>query len=145
MSNAIEIKDVTMSFNLEQEKTDTLKEYLLKLAKRQLKYTEFKALDGVSFSVEKGDAVALIGSNGSGKSTLLKLIAGVLAPTEGSVSVSGSIAPLIELGAGFDMDLTARENIYLNGALLGYGNDFMTNNFKSIVDFADFGISWMFR
>lgn len=137
MSNAIEIKDVTMSFNLEQEKTDTLKEYLLKLAKRQLKYTEFKALDGVSFSVEKGDAVALIGSNGSGKSTLLKLIAGVLTPTAGSVSVSGSIAPLIELGAGFDMDLTARENIYLNGALLGYGNDFMTDNFKSIVEFAD--------
>lgn len=126
-----------MCFNLEQEKTDTLKEYVLKLLKRQLQYTEFKALEDVNISIEKGESVALVGANGSGKSTLLKLVAGVLTPTKGHVSVSGSIAPLIELGAGFDMDLTARENIYLNGALLGYDNAFMTDNFKEIIDFAE--------
>ncbi len=137
MSSMIEVKNVSMCFNLEQERTDTLKEYVLKLMKKQLKYTEFQALNDVSFTVERGESVALIGANGSGKSTMLKLIAGVMYPTKGSLSVNGTIAPLIELGAGFDMDLTARENVYLNGAVLGYDNVFMMNNFKNIIDFAE--------
>ena len=134
---AVKIEDVSMRFNLATERTDTIKEYILKLIKGQLLFNEFYALKNVSFEVEKGDAVALIGINGSGKSTLLKCIAGVLYPTTGDVSINGSIAPLIELGAGFDMDLTARENIYLNGAVLGYDRDFMNRHFDNIIDFAE--------
>ena len=126
-----------MRFNLATEKTDTIKEYFVKLLKRQLMFNEFYALKGVSLTVNRGEAVALIGANGSGKSTLLKCIAGVLHPTTGSIEVRGSIAPLIELGAGFDPDLTARENIYLNGAVLGHDRKFMDEHFKSIVDFAE--------
>lgn len=137
MENAIEIRNVTMSFNLEQEKTDTLKEYALKLVKRQLQYSEFQALKQVNLTVKKGESVALVGANGSGKSTLLKVIAGVMSPTVGEVTVDGDIAPLIELGAGFDMDLTARENVYLNGAILGHNRAFMRNCFNDIIDFAE--------
>lgn len=137
MEHVIEIQDVSVRFNLEQEKTDTIKEYVLKMIQRKLKFNEFYALKNVSFSVEKGEAVALIGVNGSGKSTMLKVIAGVLQPTAGEARVHGSIAPLIELGAGFDMDLTARENIYLNGAVLGYSRSFIDKNFDEIVSFAE--------
>lgn len=133
----IEVKNVSMRFNLATEKTDTIKEYFVKLLKHQLMFNEFYALKNVNLSVNKGEAVALIGANGSGKSTLLKCIAGVLYPTVGSIEVRGSIAPLIELGAGFDMDLTARENIYLNGAVFGHDRAFMDEHFKSIVDFAE--------
>lgn len=133
----IEVKNVSMRFNLATEKTDTIKEYVVKLLKHQLMFNEFYALKNVSLTVNKGEAVALIGANGSGKSTLLKCIAGVLYPTVGSIEVRGSIAPLIELGAGFDMDLTARENIYLNGAVFGHDRAFMDKHFKSIVDFAE--------
>ena len=133
----IEVKNVSMRFNLATEKTDTIKEYVVKLLKHQLMFNEFYALKNVSLTVNKGEAVALIGANGSGKSTLLKCIAGVLYPTVGSIEVRGSIAPLIELGAGVDMDLTARENIYLNGAVFGHDRAFMDKHFKSIVDFAE--------
>ena len=133
----IEVKDVSMRFNLATEKTDTIKEYFVKLLKRQLMFNEFYALKNVNLTVNRGEAVALIGANGSGKSTLLKCIAGVLYPTTGSIEVRGSIAPLIELGAGFDPDLTARENIYLNGAVLGHDRKFMDEHFQSIVDFAE--------
>lgn len=133
----IEVKNVSMRFNLATEKTDTIKEYFVKLLKGQLMFNEFYALKDVSLTVNRGEAVALIGANGSGKSTLLKCIAGVLYPTTGSIEVRGSIAPLIELGAGFDPDLTARENIYLNGAVLGHDRKFMDAHFKSIVDFAE--------
>lgn len=131
------VRDVSMVFNLATEKTDTLKEYIIKIMKHQLMFQEFYALKHVSFEVRKGEAVALIGVNGSGKSTLLKIIAGVMYPTAGSVTVNGSIAPLIELGAGFDMDLTARENIFLNGAVLGYDKAFIREHFDSIIDFAE--------
>ena len=137
MDNIIEVSDVSVRFNLEQEKTDTIKEYLLKLVKGQLHFNEFYALRDVSFNVERGDSLALIGTNGSGKSTMLKLIAGVLYPSRGKVSVKGSIAPLIELGAGFDIDLTARENIFLNGAVLGHSRAYMKKHFDEIVDFAE--------
>lgn len=133
----IEVSDVSMRFNLAEEKVDTLKEYFLKLVTGKLNFTEFYALKHVSFTVERGEAVALIGINGSGKSTMLKCIAGVLFPSEGSVKVNGSIAPLIELGAGFDPELTARENVFLNGAVLGYDREFMESHFKEIIDFAE--------
>lgn len=133
----IEVKNVSMRFNLATERTDTIKEYFVKLLKGQLMFNEFYALKNVNLTVNRGEAVALIGANGSGKSTLLKCIAGVLYPTTGSIEVRGSIAPLIELGAGFDPDLTARENIYLNGAVLGHDRKFMDAHFKSIVDFAE--------
>lgn len=137
MGNVIEVQNVSMRFNLELEKTDTIKEYVLKTLRKARRFNELYALRDVTFSVSRGESVALIGANGSGKSTMLKLVAGVLRPTSGSVRVQGGIAPLIELGAGFDMDLTARENIYLNGAVLGYPRSFIQQNFDSIVEFAE--------
>lgn len=133
----VKVNNLSMRFNLAKERTDTIKEYFVKLIKGQLLFTEFYALKNINLDIKKGDAVALIGVNGSGKSTLLKCIAGVLYPTTGKVSIKGTIAPLIELGAGFDMDLTARENIYLNGAVLGYDREFMNKHFDSIIDFAE--------
>ena len=133
----IDVKNVSMRFNLAQEKTDTIKEYFVKLLKGKLLFNEFYALNDVSFTVNQGEAVALIGRNGSGKSTMLKNIAGVMRPTKGSVQVNGTVAPMIELGAGFDLDLTARENIFLNGAVLGYDRKFMRQHFDSIVEFAE--------
>lgn len=121
----IKVDHVSMKFNLASEKFDSLKEYIIKSLKKQVSYNEFWALKDVSFEVYRGESLGLIGLNGSGKSTMLKTIAGVLKPTKGSVSVFGTVAPLIELGAGFDFDLTARENIFLNGALLGYSREMM--------------------
>jgi ABC-2 type transport system ATP-binding protein/lipopolysaccharide transport system ATP-binding protein len=137
MSNIIEVKDVSIKFNLCREKVDSIKEYLIKLIKGKIQYDEFMALKNVSFNVEKGDSVGLIGFNGSGKSTMLKVIAGVLKPSSGSVAVHGSVAPLIELGARFDFDLTARENIYLNGAILGYSRKTMDMHYDDIVEFSE--------
>lgn len=133
----IEVNGVTMRFNLAEEKTDTIKEYLVKLVTGKLHFNEFYALKNVSFEVKRGEAVALIGKNGSGKSTMLKILAGVLYPTEGTVTVNGSIAPMIELGAGFDMELTAKENIYMNGAILGHNRSFMEQHFEEIVEFSE--------
>lgn len=110
---------------------------MIKSLKKQVSFDEFWALKDVSFELEKGDALGLIGLNGSGKSTMLKTIAGVLKPTKGNVTVNGSIAPLIELGAGFDMDLTAQENVYLNGALLGYSRKQMSEYYSDIVEFSE--------
>lgn len=135
--NIIEVNNVTMRFNLAEQRTDTLKEYILKLITGKLHFNEFYALKNVSFQVKRGEAVALIGKNGSGKSTMLKILAGVMYPTEGSVEVNGSMAPLIELGAGFDLELTARENIYLNGAILGHDRAFMDQHFEEIVEFSE--------
>ena len=137
MDNIIEIKDVEMHFNMSKEKIDNLKEYFIKLAKRQLMYEDFTALDKVSMSVKKGEVFGIVGHNGSGKSTLLKIISGILKPTAGSVKVYGAIAPLIELGAGFDLDLTARENIYLNGSVLGFSNQMIREKFDDIVEFSE--------
>lgn len=133
----IDVNDVTMRFNLAEEKTETIKEYFVKLVSGKLHFNEFFALKNVSFQVKRGEAVALIGKNGSGKSTILKILAGVMYPTKGSVTVNGSIAPLIELGAGFDIELTARENIYLNGAILGHDRKFMDQHFEEIVEFSE--------
>lgn len=133
----IVVDNVSMRFNLAEEKTDSIKEYCMKLLQGKLHFNEFYALKDVSFSVKRGDSVALIGKNGSGKSTLLKILAGVMHPTKGETIVNGSIAPLIELGAGFDFELTAKENIYLNGAILGFDRNFMDAHFEEIVDFSE--------
>lgn len=135
-TSIIEVNQVSMRFNLAKERTDTIKEYLVKLAKHQLFFDAFWALQDVSFSVNTGESLALIGRNGCGKSTMLKIIAGVMSPTKGSVAVRGSIAPLIELGAGFDMDLTARENIYLNGAIMGFNHRYIDKHFDEIIEFS---------
>ena len=133
----IKVDHVSIKFNLSSEKFDSFKEYVIKSIKKQVSFEEFWALKDVSFEVLKGDSLGLIGLNGSGKSTMLKTIAGVLKPTEGSVTVNGIVAPLIELGAGFDGDLTARENIFLNGAVLGHDKKFMEEHFDEIVEFAE--------
>ena len=133
----ISVDHVFMKFNLASEKFDSFKEYVIKSLKKQVSFDEFWALKDVSFELKKGDALGLIGLNGSGKSTMLKTIAGVLKPTKGNVKVNGSIAPLIELGAGFDMDLTAQENVYLNGALLGYSRKQMSEYYNDIVEFSE--------
>ena len=133
----IKVDHVSMKFNMSSEKFDSFKEYVIKRLKNQVSYDEFWALKDVSFNVYKGDSLGLIGLNGSGKSTMLKTIAGVLKPTKGNVEVKGTVAPLIELGAGFDMDLTARENVFLNGALLGYQRKEMENYYEDIVRFSE--------
>ena len=133
----VKVDNVGIRFNLAKERVDSLKEYFLKFSKGTLHFEEFWALDGVSLEIEKGDFYGLVGINGSGKSTLLKAVAGVFKPTRGSITVNGTIAPLIELGAGFDMDLTARENIFLNGAVLGFSKDHMLEKFDDIVDFSE--------
>lgn len=133
----IEIENVTVRFNMATEKIDNLKEYFVKLVKRELMFQEFLALQDVTLKIKQGEAWGLIGTNGAGKSTMLKLISGILKPYKGTVKVNGTIAPLIELGAGFDMNLTARENIFLNGTLLGHSTKFMEEHFDEIVDFAE--------
>lgn len=136
-NNVIEVKNVSMKFNLSQEKVDSLKEYVIKFLKREIKFNEFWALKNVSFNVEKGDRVGILGLNGAGKSTLLKVIAGVFKPTEGEVVKRGKIVPLLELGAGFDTQYTGAENIYLYSAVLGYSKEFVNEKFDEIVKFAE--------
>jgi ABC-2 type transport system ATP-binding protein len=133
----IVINHVSMMFNIASEQLNNLKEYFIAILKRELHFKPFMALEDIDFVVNRGEQYGIVGTNGSGKSTLLKIIAGVMEPTKGRVAIGGTIAPLIELGAGFDMDLTARENIYLNGALLGYNKSFINERFDSIVDFAE--------
>lgn len=133
----VSVDDVSMVFNMASEQLNNLKEYAIAIARRELRFKEFRALNHISIEIKKGDVFGILGTNGSGKSTLLKIIAGVLEPSEGSVVVNGNIAPLIELGAGFDMDLTARENIFLNGALLGYSKKIIEEKFDEIVQFAE--------
>ncbi len=135
--NAVELRNVEMHFNMSKEKLESFKEYFIKLAKRQLRFEDFVALDNVSFDIKKGDVFGIVGLNGSGKSTTLKIISGILEPTKGTVETNGVIAPLIELGAGFDMELTARENIYLNGSVLGFSKKFMDEKFNDIVEFSE--------
>lgn len=137
MQKVIQVQNVSMRFKMVNEKVESLKEYFIKAVKRQLAYEEFTALDNVSFDVEKGDVFGIVGLNGSGKSTLLKIISGIIKPTLGKASAAGTIAPLIELGAGFDMDLTARENIYLNGSVLGFKKRYIDERFDEIVAFSE--------
>lgn len=133
----IDLKDVGIKFNLSKEKTDSLKEYMIKLLKRELMYDEFWALRNISFSVKKGERLGILGLNGAGKSTLLKIIAGVYHPDEGTMSHSGVIAPLLELGAGFDPQYTGAENIFLYGSILGFSKQYLTEKFDEIVSFSE--------
>jgi ABC-2 type transport system ATP-binding protein/lipopolysaccharide transport system ATP-binding protein len=137
MTAIIEVRNATMKFNMSSERVDSLKEYVIRLFKRQLYFDEFIALDGIDFKVTKGEIIGIVGLNGSGKSTLLKLVAGILKPSSGTVCHTGSISPLIELGAGFDVDLTARENVFLNGAVLGYSRRQMAVQYDEIISFAE--------
>ena len=133
----IQVENVSMEFHMSSEKIDNIKEFFIKKIKGHISYDTLWALKNISFQITRGESVALVGLNGSGKSTLLKILAGVLKPTKGRVRVHGSVAPLIELGAGFDMDLTARENVWLNGAILGYNRSAMREHYDEIVEFAE--------
>ena len=135
----IEVSDVTMHFRMNNDKILSLKEFVTTALTGRLAYKEFTALEHISFSVQKGETLGLIGRNGAGKSTLLKIISGILKPTEGSVSCRGNVVPMLELGAGFDMDLTGRENIFLNGAILGYDETFLLEKYNEVVDFSELG------
>ena len=133
----IKVDHVSMKFKISHDHIKSLKEYVMALVRGKLQYEEFWALKDVSFEVNKGEVVGIIGRNGAGKSTLLKVISGILKPTEGQVSVDGNIVPMLELGSGFDYDLTGRENIYLNGAILGYSERFLNDKYDEIVEFSE--------
>ncbi|MBC5710070.1 ABC transporter ATP-binding protein [Hungatella sp. L12] len=135
----INVENITMDFKMTNDKINSLKETIVTALSGKLQYHYFRALNNVSFCVSKGEVFGLIGANGAGKSTLLKVISGILYPTKGNVIISGHIAPLLELGAGFDPELSARENIYLNGALLGYSKELIDSKFEEIVDFSELG------
>ena len=137
MQKIIEVNNVSIKFKMTKEQIFSLKEYFIKFIKRQLEFEEFNALTDISFSVNKGDILGIIGYNGAGKSTMLKVISGIMKPTNGSIKVDGVISPLIELGSGFDMELTARENIFLNGYILGYSKKFIKEHFNEIVEFSE--------
>lgn len=137
MGNIIKVDNVSMKFNLSQEKVDSIKEYVIKFLKREIQYNEFWALKNISFTMNKGERLGILGLNGAGKSTLLKVIAGVFKPTEGSVERHGVLAPMLELGAGFDMQYTGAENIYLYGSVLGYSKTFIEERFDEIVAFSE--------
>ncbi len=137
MKNAIEVRNVSMFFRMTTQKISSLKEFAIKKLKRQVQYKNFVALDDVSFTVARGEVVGLIGLNGSGKSTTLKIVSGIIKPSKGEVEVNGMISPLIELGAGFDFDLTARENVYLNGSVLGFSRREMDAKMQEIIEFSE--------
>lgn len=136
---ALRVEHVSMKFNLSSQKIDNIKEYVIKMIKKELMYQEFWALKDIDFEIQKGDRVGILGMNGAGKSTLLKVIAGVLKPTEGNVRCYGKIAPLLELGAGFDRQYTGAENIFLYGAVLGYSREFIQEKYDDIVAFSELG------
>ena len=135
----IHIDHVSLCYRMPVERLSGMKEFLVAALKKQLQYQEFWALDDVSFDVQKGEVLGIVGANGAGKSTLLKVIAGILKPTYGQVKISGNIVPLLELGSGFDMELTGLENIFLNGAILGYSEEFLRGTYEEIVEFSELG------
>lgn len=135
----ISVNNVSMRFCMANDRITSIKEYVVQLLKGQLKYNNFDALKGITFDVAAGEVVGIIGHNGAGKSTLLKVISGILRPTSGTATVRGNIAPMLELGSGFDMDMTGRENIFLNGAILGYSEEFLRSKEEEIIAFAEIG------
>ena len=135
----IELQDVSLRYLISYDRILSIKEFIISLLKRKVKYEEFWALKGITFEIKKGEVIGIIGHNGAGKSTLLKVISGILKPTTGTVKISGSIVPLLELGSGFDTNLTGRENIFLNGAILGYSKDFLNEKYDEIVEFSELG------
>lgn len=137
--NMIEVENVSMRFRLANDKILSLKEFVTRKLRGKLAYQEFWALQNVSFQVSKGEVVGIIGRNGSGKSTMLKIISGIMKPTSGRVVCCGSIVPMLELGSGFDVDLTGRENVFLNGAILGYTKHFLEEKYDEILSFSELG------
>lgn len=135
----INVDHVSMKFRMTNDRVNSLKEYFVALAQRRLSYQEFQALENISFDVKKGEVLGIVGKNGAGKSTLLKIIAGVLSPTSGKVLVHGNIVPMLELGSGFDYDLSGKENIFLNGAILGYNKEFLKSKYDEILEFSELG------
>lgn len=135
----ISAEHVSIRYLMTYDKVKSIKEYLVQLVKGKIKYEEFWALKDITFEVKKGEVLGIIGHNGAGKSTLLKVISGILKPTEGKVQVNGTVAPMLELGSGFDFDLTGRENIFLNGAILGYSESFLKEKYQEIVNFSELG------
>ena len=135
----IKVENVSMTYKITYDRINSLKEYFAKLIKGKLQYETFNALTNVSFEIKKGEVVGIIGNNGAGKSTILKVISGILKPTKGKVKVNGNIVPMLELGSGFDYDLTGRENIFLNGAILGYSKEFLIKKYDEIVEFSELG------
>ena len=133
----VEVSDLSMCFRMPAQKIDNIKEFFIKFVKRQLKYKDFWVLKNISFHVNRGESVGILGRNGAGKSTLLKLISGIIEPTKGCIRVRGSIVPLLKLGAGFDGNATGRENVFLNGAMLGFSKKEMQEKYDSIVKFAE--------
>ena len=139
MEPLIEVKNVSMRFRMANDNIRSIKEYVVQMLRGKIKYNEFEAMKDVSFDVMPGEVVGLVGHNGAGKSTTLKVISGILKPSEGSVNVRGNIAPMLELGSGFDYDMTGRENIFLNGAILGYSEAFLKSKYDEIVEFSEIG------
>lgn len=137
MSTMVDVQNVSMKFRLDLNRTNSLKEWTVNFLKRQNHIEEFMALDDVNFQVNEGEVMGIIGRNGSGKSTVLKVISGIYRPTSGTVRCNGRIAPMLELGSGFDMSLTGRENIFLNGAILGYSKEFLEGKYEEIVEFSE--------
>ncbi len=135
----IKADNVSISYRMPHDKIQSIKEYLVALLKRRLQYEEFHALTGVSFEIKKGEVVGIVGNNGAGKSTLLKVISGILKPATGSVTLGGNVVPMLELGSGFDYDLTGHENIFLNGAILGYSESYLKSKYDEIVAFSELG------
>lgn len=138
--SVIDVSHVTMQFHMNADKILSLKEFVIRALGGKLHFEDFTALEDVSFSVEKGETLGLIGKNGAGKSTLLKIISGILYPTKGSVSCKGNIVPMLELGSGFDLELSGRENIFLNGAILGYSEEYLKSKYDEIVEFSELGM-----
>ena len=133
----IKADNISVCYKMPHDRIQSIKEYVVALMKKKLKYEQFRALNGVSFEIQKGEVIGIVGSNGAGKSTLLKVISGILRPTEGSVSLGGNVVPMLELGSGFDFDLSGRENIFLNGAILGYSESFLKEKYDDIVEFSE--------
>lgn len=133
----IEVRNVSIDYKMMKDKVKSAKEYIVQLLKGKIQYEEFRALNNVSFEVKKGEVMGIIGKNGAGKSTLLKVISGILRPTEGSVALHGNVVPMLELGSGFDFDLSGRENVFLNGAVLGYNEKFLKDKFDEILEFSE--------
>lgn len=135
----IRANDISMRYLMTYDRIQSIKEYVVQLLRGKIKYEEFWALKNVSFEVERGEVVGIIGHNGAGKSTLLKVISGILKPTGGSLEVHGNVVPMLELGSGFDHDLTGRENIFLNGSILGYSEKYLKEKYEQIVEFSELG------
>ena len=135
----IQAENVSMCYRMTYDRVKSIKEYLVQLLQGKIQYEEFWALKDVSFQVDRGEVLGIIGHNGAGKSTLLKVISGILKPTDGQIAVHGTVVPMLELGSGFDFDLTGRENIFLNGAILGYSEDFLRSKYDEIVAFSELG------